>query len=184
MAGVAAVALAAGFQPLSPRSAAYESDYDRLPGVIGATFESSSAFAADRPSGNLTNLSTPDAWPIAGSATSAEPMQTSYAQPCPQTRRCWDAWELNACVRGYYLNDQRIQWTGNEETFGVEATIAPRMRHTFGKWETSVEGEFYLNQPFDRNVLIDTPEHVSYRANFEIPVLEIFQLFVSTSRNN
>jgi hypothetical protein len=87
-------------------------------------------------------------------------------------------------VRSFYLNDQRVQWSGNEETFGVEAIVAPRVHYDFGTWQTSVEGEIYLNQPFDRNVLIDTPERASYRANFDIPVVEISQLFVSATRGN
>lgn len=174
------VAIAADVQPLPPTSASYESDYHGLPGVIDSTFVSSRALAADRPSGDPAGLSTPDTWPIEKSARWDEVIQTDYAQP---RHRQW-RWELDAYVRGYYLNDQRIQWMGTEETFGAEAAIAPRVRHNFGEWTTSAEGEIYLNQPFDRNVLIDTPERISYRGNFDIPTIEISQLFVSTTRNN
>ena len=93
-------------------------------------------------------------------------------------------WRLDACARGYYLNDQRIQWSGVEETFLAEAAIAPRVERTFGCWETGLEGEFYVNQPFDRNILVERPEQVSYRGNFDIPVFEISQLYLSAGRGD
>ena len=104
----------------------------------------------------------------------------SFRRPnCSRT-----VWQLEACVRGYYLNDQRIKWSGVEATFGAEAALAPRVEHTFDDWKTCVESEFYLNQPFDRNILVDTAERASYRANFDIPAFEISQLYVSAGRGN
>lgn len=82
-------------------------------------------------------------------------------------------YHIDLLARGYYLNDQRIQWSGQEETFGVEGMIAPVIHHNFGSWETTFESEFYLNQPFDRNVLSDTAERRSYAANFDIDSFEI-----------
>lgn len=88
-------------------------------------------------------------------------------------------WDVKALARGYYVNDQRIEWSGLEATFGAEAQIAPVIKNRWGAWETSVEGEFYLNQPFDKNVLADTAERRSYRANFDVNTFEISKLFVS-----
>ncbi len=82
-------------------------------------------------------------------------------------------------ARGYYRNDQRIQWSGLETTFGAEGILRPSIVHKYDHWETKVLGEFYLNQPFDRNVLMDTQERRSYAANFDVETFEISQLFVS-----
>ena len=134
---------------------------------------------------DVGSLSEPVEWPPADGSDSPETGQASYAQYLSAPRDVGASrWYLDACVRSFYVNDQRIQWSGNEETFGVEAIVAPRVHHDFGAWQTSAEGEIYLNQPFDRNVLIDTPERLSYRANFDIPVVEISQLFVSATRDN
>ena len=95
-----------------------------------------------------------------------------------------DLFRLDCLARGYYLNDQRIQWSGLEGTFGVEAVVAPAIKYSCGGWETAVEGEFYLNQPFDRNVLAVTPELASYQGNFEVDTIEISQLLLSVRRNN
>ena len=95
-------------------------------------------------------------------------------------RRQWaDSLRVGCLARGYYLNDQRIEWSGVEETFGAEAVIAPVIRHCIGNWETTLEAELYLNQPFDRNLLATRPELVSYRGNWEVDTLEISQLLVS-----
>ncbi len=104
----------------------------------------------------------------------------------PNGRSLWAdiEWQFDACLRGYYVNDQRIQWSGVEETFGAEAAIAPRVEQTFGDWKTSVDGEFYLNQPFDRNILVDTAERASYRGNFEVSPFEISQLHLSAQRHD
>jgi hypothetical protein len=102
--------------------------------------------------------------------------------PCNSSwfcRQLAEAFQLGFLARGYYLNDQRIEWSGVEETFGAEAVIAPVLRHCAGNWETTLEAELYLNQPFDRNVLATRPELASYQGNWEVDTLEISQLFVS-----
>jgi len=95
-----------------------------------------------------------------------------------------DRFRLDCLARGYYLNDQRIQWSGLEGTFGVEAIVAPAIEFSCGGWEMAVEGELYLNQPFDRNVLATTPERASYQGNFEVDTIEISQLVLSVRRDN
>ncbi len=86
-------------------------------------------------------------------------------------------------VRGAYLNDQRIEWSGNEATFLSEAILGATYRRMGQEWLTTVRGEFYLNQPFDRNMLID-PARLPYINNFEVDIYEISQLFVSAQKGN
>ncbi len=71
-----------------------------------------------------------------------------------------------------------------EESFGAEGVIAPMFRRQLGDWETKVEGEFYINQPFDQNILADTPERRSYLANFKVDTFEISKLLISCRRDD
>ena len=66
----------------------------------------------------------------------------------------------------------------------VEGVLAPVLTHDWDGWRASVEGEFYFNQPFDRNVLVDTPERASYAANFDVETFEISKLFLSVERGD
>ena len=92
----------------------------------------------------------------------------------------WGDWYRVECLaRGYYVNDQRIEWTGQEETFGVASIVAGVLRRPYGEWEVGLESELYLNQPYDRNLLVDSAERRSYRGNFEVQTLEISQLLLS-----
>lgn len=103
--------------------------------------------------------------------------------PCRRTS-IFDEMELDLVVRGYYLNDQRIEWGGLEATFGAEGVVAPSLRYCWNDWETAVEGEFYINQPFNRNVFVDTAERASYLGNYEFDPLEISQLSLSCQRGD
>ena len=87
-------------------------------------------------------------------------------------------WDLGLLARGYYINDQRIQWSGMEATFATEGVLATSIKHTYGFWETSIEGQFYLNEVNGGNILENTAERLSYAADFEIPPFEIDQLYV------
>ena len=51
---------------------------------------------------------------------------------------------FDATVRSYYFNDQRIEWTGQEATFGVEANLRGAIRRETGGWDTTLWGEVYL----------------------------------------
>jgi hypothetical protein len=95
--------------------------------------------------------------------------------------RCWG---VGGLVRGYYRNDQRIEWSGMEESFGAEGVVAPMFRQQLGAWETKVEGEFYINQPFDQNILADTAERRSYFGNFHVDTFEISKLLISCRRDD
>jgi hypothetical protein len=87
------------------------------------------------------------------------------------------SWQVLA--RTYFANDQRLQWSGQEATFAVEGALVGKFGRTTGNWEIGVETELFFNQPYDRNILVDTPERVSYKNNFEIDPFEISQLFLS-----
>jgi hypothetical protein len=113
-----------------------------------------------------------------GWGDSAVPLEV----PSDSTDRlcCWaDWWDVQCLVRGYYLNDQRIEWSGVECTFGAEAAATAVVGRRFDWLETTVEGEFYLNQPFDRNILVDTAERRSYLANYDVETFEISQLHLA-----
>lgn len=93
-------------------------------------------------------------------------------------------YDVSGLARGFYSNDQRIEFTGQEATFGVEGVLAGAIaRHECG-WDYGVFGEVYFNQPFDRNLLVDTAERVSYRGNFEINTFEISQLYLKARHGN
>jgi hypothetical protein len=105
-----------------------------------------------------------------------ESLLPDHDKPLGAAERDWD---LGVVARGYFLNDQRIVWSGMEATFGAEGVLSPVLRHSACGWELSVEGEFYLNQPFERNMLVTGTERQSYQANFETDTFEVSQLFVS-----
>jgi len=92
------------------------------------------------------------------------------------------SWQVLA--RTYYANDQRLQWSGQEATFGVEGVLAGKFVRTEEDWKIGVETELFFNQPYDRNMLLDTQERISYRSNFEIDPFEISQLFLSARNGN
>src|SRR3954451_7310420 len=79
--------------------------------------------------------------------------------------------------RGYYINDQRIEFTGVEATFAVEGVLEGGLVQHAGGWDLSFETQLFLNQPFGRNVLVDNPERQSFAANFDIDPLQISQLY-------
>lgn len=87
-------------------------------------------------------------------------------------------------ARGYYINDQRIEFTGQEATFAVEGVIDGGIHQRLGGWELMLETQLFLNQPFDRNILQDTPERASFAHNFDIDPLQISQLYLGARRGD
>ena len=87
-------------------------------------------------------------------------------------------YNLASLARVYYINDQRIEWSGQESTFGVEAIVAGNLAREVGTGVFTFNGEFLINQPFDRNIFIDGPERASYAANFQTDIFEVSQLSV------
>lgn len=93
-------------------------------------------------------------------------------------------YDFGFVARGYYLNDQRIVWSGCEATFVAEGILTGMMQHQSAGGTARVEGEFYLNQPFDRNILTDTAERRSYLGNYDYNTFEISTLNVSYAKND
>jgi hypothetical protein len=83
--------------------------------------------------------------------------------------------DLNAMVRGFYLNDQRVSWSGLEETFGAEAAVEVWSEKNLDRFSVKAGGEIHINQPFDRNILRDSARE-KYHPNFDIEPLEISRL--------
>jgi hypothetical protein len=92
---------------------------------------------------------------------------------------CDFRYDIGGKARGYYINDQRIEFTGAEETFAVEGVIDGGMMQQAGEWQLALDAELFVNQPFERNILVDTPERRSFAANFDVEPLEISQLYLS-----
>jgi len=98
--------------------------------------------------------------------------------------------DMGVLARTYYSNDQRLQWTGNEETMGAEGILTPvllisQRDRMGGVW--SAHGEFYLQETLNENAYINVrgdravpkgyeKERQSYRANFNHAAFEISQL--------
>jgi hypothetical protein len=91
---------------------------------------------------------------------------------------------LGGTGRAYYLNDQRIEFTGQEATFGVEGVIVGGLLHRAYEWNVEAFTEIFLNQPFDRNVLVDSPLRESFAPNFDVDPLQISQLYISVERDD
>lgn len=78
--------------------------------------------------------------------------------------------DLEVDFRSYSLNDQRLYWSGVEFSFGAEAALGILLRKQ-NKWSSlTVEAEFFLNQPFGKNILKDEFRD-DYLANFEVETL-------------
>jgi len=85
--------------------------------------------------------------------------------------------KYNAFVRAFLLNDQRIQWSGLETTFSAEAVVNLSYLKKIARWQVMANGEFFINQPFNPNILAD--EYRSrYKQNFDIDTFSCKQLFI------
>ena len=95
--------------------------------------------------------------------------------------RLLDHLEVTGLARGYYRNDQRIAWSGMEDNFGAEGIIAPRLRQQCGDFEFLIDSEFYINEPYDSDQLMNDAERRSYAANFQVDQFEVSQLALVTN---
>jgi hypothetical protein len=86
--------------------------------------------------------------------------------------------------RGYYINDHRIEFTGQEATFAVEGVLDGGIMQRADGWDLSLETQLFLNQPFGKNIFVNTPERRSFAANFDIDPLEISQLYVGARHDD
>lgn len=90
---------------------------------------------------------------------------------------------LGGVGRAAFQNDERIRWTGFEDTFLAEADLAAQILHEGSFCDVVLTGEFFLNQPLDRNSL-DRAQLRSYHANLEPDPFEIWQLNVALQRGD
>ena len=87
--------------------------------------------------------------------------------------------EMGVLARGYYFNDQRIQWTGYEAIMGAEGILTPSIVIDYGRWGTwSAHGEFYIQDTLHKNILVDTAERRSYLGNVSHSAFELSQLHI------
>lgn len=103
-----------------------------------------------------------------------------------QTRRfgkC-DVLEYGLVGRGFYLNDQRIRWSGLEATFAAEGALFAGYRRHTGAWTTLAEGELFFNQPSDANIYLNSVERASYAANYDFDPVEFSRLNVGVRRGD
>jgi hypothetical protein len=94
------------------------------------------------------------------------------------------SWNVDVLARGFYRNDQRIAWTGVEETYAAEGVIAGQLRRKCNDWDVTLNGEFYINQPFDQNIITTSQEQVSYLGNYKVDTFEVSQLSISCRRDD
>jgi hypothetical protein len=116
----------------------------------------------------------------------ADPYSLPGSPLCPDACcTCSDfSYYYGGKARGYYLNDQRIEFTGQEATFAVEGVIDGGIRQQLGEWQALIETELFLNQPYDRNILQDTAERASFARNFDIDPFVISQLYLGARRGD
>lgn len=91
---------------------------------------------------------------------------------------------VRGVARAYYLNDQRLEFTGQEATFGAEAAVRGAIWRESNGWLVQADAELFFNQPFDRNILVDSPSRASFAHNFDIEPVEISQLYLSAKRGD
>lgn len=103
-----------------------------------------------------------------------------YAAPAADA--CCFHYGLKA--RSFYINDQRIEFTGMEATFAVEGVADAGFHQQVGEWECMAEAELFLNQPYDRNVFINDEFRRSFARNFDVDILQISQLYLAAQRND
>ena len=92
--------------------------------------------------------------------------------------------DMGVLMRGYYLNDQRLQWTGYEATMGAEGILTPSVvikQPNGGAW--SFNGEFFVQDPWSDNMLVwhddaldASVERQSYLGNVKQKAFELSQL--------
>lgn len=93
-------------------------------------------------------------------------------------------YHYDGLARSYYNNNQRIEFTGQEATFAVEGVLRGGIHHQANGWDRMVEAELFFTQPFDQNILIDSPERRSFAGNFVIDPVQISQLYLGARKED
>lgn len=93
--------------------------------------------------------------------------------------------DMSGSVRGYYLSDQRVQWSGMENVFGAEAILAPQITREYPWGVTAVKSEFLIHQMFgERNLSHSDSNIKKYEPYFDVNPFEISQMYLHVSKNN
>jgi hypothetical protein len=93
--------------------------------------------------------------------------------------------DMSSAVRAYYLNDQRVQWSGMESVFGAAAILAPQITREYPWGVTAVKSEFMIRQPFGkRNLALSDSNIAKYAPYFDVNTLETSQMYIHISKNN
>lgn len=90
---------------------------------------------------------------------------------------------IGSIFRSYFVNDQRIQWSGVEASFGVEAAVRADIQRKIKAGNIRVFSEVFFNQPFDQNILKDERRE-KYIPNFEVTPCSIAQLYIGITKGN
>ncbi len=94
-----------------------------------------------------------------------------------------EGFTLAGLARGYFLADERVQWSGLEATFGAEAALNPRYVYRTGDWLARADGIFFFNQPFEPNILVDE-NRASYVENFYHDTFQVWQLNIGITHGD
>jgi hypothetical protein len=90
--------------------------------------------------------------------------------------------KINSQFRAFYLNDQRLQWSGMEATFGTEGDIMFQVKKAFTSNSLSVVSHLFLNQRFGENQLRDEVRD-RYLQNFAFDTLTLARLYLEFNLN-
>ncbi len=88
-----------------------------------------------------------------------------------------DGLAYQATVRAFLIDDQRIQWSGVENSFSAEAVLQLNYHRHLAGLNLQVQTEVLISQPFNRNILSDE-YRIRYRQNFDIDPVSFKQLFI------
>ena len=87
-----------------------------------------------------------------------------------------------SCLKAFYLNDQRLQWSGMEATFGVESDFGFEFEQKFKNSSLKAVSHFFINQAFGENKLRDEARD-RYLQNFEIETFSLARLYLELTFN-
>jgi hypothetical protein len=85
-------------------------------------------------------------------------------------------------LRFFYINDQRISWSGCEATFGTEGEGIVQYSQKYNWGDLILNSEIFLNQPYGKNILA-TSGRTEWFANFRKDTIEISQLYLQLKKS-
>lgn len=94
------------------------------------------------------------------------------------------SWFIGAKGRAFYQDDQRYEFTGCEQTFGISGVIDGAVHHTEGDWDYSLDSQFFLNEQYDKNLYLGATYLPSFSANFSFNPVDVSILTINARRNH